>query len=579
MKYDNYIRLEILTPVHIGSGDTSDPLDYVLTTENGVDYFCQIDLDAWLEDYPDQEELAEVLDGGNLAGIRKYIADNLDVDIYGRNRSRILSAEIGRKYKQHIADTKSPNQLLIDPALKNPLTGGLIIPGSSIKGAIRTAVIDWCDIHWNLNLKNTWKHEYTQTLERALGSIRDSAFKQLKIGDFEAFTNASATVTAKEKSIKADKKGTPKNDCEVCLSNATEPEPQAVYGRIAIGKQGDSKNTVLSCTMNRQVKNWNYNELMQLVNDFYKKRYEDEKLKFYRQPHFSATRETVILMMDKQFANLTSNQMIMRVGHYSHIESMTITHNKPGGKKGFGKTRTLADGVYPFGWIKLTLCSEEEYRHYQQKKAQNDAEYSHHRQQLRQTKMVQRKQHLQQQMQERQRQTQIEQRRQAQQQDELENPWKKVVRTIETIKTWGDLKQQVIENETLLPFREVQPFAEAVCQQAFCIRKTVKKWGSERDELLVEWFAQTSVKWPMAEKEISATEPLDQAQQAEVDKIATLNDWGAYKTSGINVEELSQPALCELLGKLKQWGCAGKKAKKDKKDAWKKVKQLISKKQ
>ncbi|MEA3465351.1 MAG: type III-A CRISPR-associated RAMP protein Csm5, partial [Thermodesulfobacteriota bacterium] len=174
MKYDNYIRLEILTPVHIGSGDTSDPLDYVVATQDGQDYFCQIDLDAWLEDYPDQEALSKVLDNGKLPAIRKFIADKLDVDIYARSSSKIISPEIAKKYRHHIADLNSPNQLLIEPALKNPLTGGLLIPGSSIKGAMRTAVIDWCDQNWKLNLRDSRNpRDYNQTLERALGSIRD----------------------------------------------------------------------------------------------------------------------------------------------------------------------------------------------------------------------------------------------------------------------------------------------------------------------------------------------------------------------------------------------------------------------
>lgn len=410
MKYDNYIRMEILTPVHIGSGDTIDPLDYVMATQDDQDYFCQIDLDAWLEDYPDQEALAKVLDGGKLPLIRKFIAEHLDADIYARSRSRIISSEIGKKYQQHIANTNSPNQLLIDPALKNPLTGGLLIPGSSIKGAMRTAVIDWCDQNWKLNLKNCRnQHDYTQTLERALGSIGESVFKQLKIGDFEAVKNRSAIVTAKEKSIKSEKTdGTPKNSCEITLSAATEAETQSLFGRLTIGKQNLTQDAFLTCTMNRQCQNWSLSELMQLVTDFYRQRYDKEKRNFYKQPHFSRSKD-VMTLLDTQFDSLQENQMILRVGHYSHVEAMTITNNKPGGKKGHGKTRTLADGIYPFGWVKLSLCTQKEHDDYWQQKQQQEHKLAQQQQQLRQSK-IEHRQQLQQQQLEQQRQ-QAQQRR------------------------------------------------------------------------------------------------------------------------------------------------------------------------
>ena len=410
MKYDNYIRLEILTPVHIGSGDTSDPLDYVITSKEGNDYFCQIDLDAWLEDYPEQDELNKVLDGGKLSVIRKFIADNLDADIYIRSSSKIISPEIAKKYRQNIANLNSPNQLLIDPALRNPLTGGLLVPGSSIKGAMRTAVIDWCDQNWNLNLINSRNpRDYTQILENALGSIRDSAFKQLKIGDFEAVNSASAIVTAKEKSIKAEKtNGTPKNSCEICLSAATEAEPQELFGRFAIGQQNLTGDAFLTCTMNRQTQQWSLPELMQLVSGFYRQRYEQEKGKFYQQSHFSLSKD-VVKLLDEQFASLQENQMMLRVGHYSHIEAMTITNNKPGGKKGSGKTRTLADGIYPFGWVKFTLCSQAEHDDYWQQKQHKEQQLTQERQQLRQVKIEQRQQQLQLQLEQQRQQQQAEQ--------------------------------------------------------------------------------------------------------------------------------------------------------------------------
>ena len=54
--------------------------------------------------------------------------------------------------------------------------------------------------------------------------------------------------------------------------------------------------------------------------------------------------------------------MILRVGHYSQIEFITVRDNSPVTLKGkHGTTRTLANGLFPFGWIRLTPCSETDY--------------------------------------------------------------------------------------------------------------------------------------------------------------------------------------------------------------------------
>ncbi|RLB71516.1 MAG: type III-A CRISPR-associated RAMP protein Csm5 [Deltaproteobacteria bacterium] len=567
MKYDNYTRLEVLTPVHIGNGDTSDPLDYVITSKNGSDYLCQIDLDSWLEDYPDQQELAKVLDGGRLPVIRKFIADNLDTDIYARSRATIISPEISRKYKQHIANLNSPNQLLIDPALKNPLTGCLLVPGSSIKGAMRTAVIDWCDQNWNLNLRNSRNpREYTQNLERALGSIRESTFKQLKTGDFEAVINASAIVTAKEKSIKVEKiNGTPKNSCEVCLSAATEGEPQPLFGRFAIGEQSNKQDTFLTCKMEGKVQRWSLSELLKLVTDFYRQRYEAEKQKFYTQPHFSQSSD-VITMLDSEFASLDENQMILRVGHYSHIECMTVSNNKPVGKKGYGKTRTLADNTYPFGWVKLTLCGQEEHDTYWQQKQQLERQVAAERQQLRQTKIEQRQQQLQQQLEQQRQQEQAEQSRLAQIADEKANPWKKLVKQIDQIDNWGEFKQKILENGELSSFAHIAEFSSAVYRQALVVQKKAAKWDESRNQLLVEWFEATDQTWITATEEDSSI-----TLSPEIEQINNLNQWGDYNTSGIKIDTLSPDALIALQNRFKEWDCDKKKAKKPKQKAWKEV--------
>ena len=573
MKYDNYLRLEILTPVHIGSGDTSDPLDYVITSKNGEDYFCRIDLDAWLEDYPDQEALAKVLDGGKLPVIRKFIADNLDADIYARSSSKIISPEIAKKYRQHIANLNSPNQLLIDPTLKNPLTGGLLIPGSSIKGAMRTAVIDFLDLAAPKKLKFG---NYNEGIKNLLGDIQNNTFKQLKIGDFELSSECGQLLSAKSKPKNPkNTKKPPHNDCEVCSSKVLSKNGYESFGKIAIGSQSD-KNSV---SLKSRTGSWNLQQLMKLVSDFYQKRYIEERNKFYHQSHFSQSHD-VVQLLDRELLHLEENQMILRVGHYSHIECMTVTHRDPKckivkGEKVYGVLRTLADGIYPFGWVKLTLCSQTEYDHYWQQKQQQERELAQDRQQLRQTKIEQRQQQLQQQLEQQRQQQQAEQERLAKEQDERDNPWKKVVRQLDQIKNWGDLKQQILEKEELAAFRQVTEFTQAVYDQVIIVRNFASKWGEDRDELIAQWFEPTAQQWQQQVTVSEKTTQLSKQEQLEIESIIALKDWGVYKADPVELSTLSLVALEELKTKLKQWGCDKKKTKKDKQEIWKKVDQLI----
>lgn len=93
---------------------------------------------------------------------------------------------------------------------------------------------------------------------------------------------------------------------------------------------------------------------------------QTEKKTFYGLPHFAKTARA-LEAVEKAILDVPPGTFLLRIGHYSHVECMTITDNMPETRmqKGrllpFGTTRTLADGIYPFGWIRLVPCSDDEY--------------------------------------------------------------------------------------------------------------------------------------------------------------------------------------------------------------------------
>ncbi|WP_022662637.1 RAMP superfamily CRISPR-associated protein [Paucidesulfovibrio longus] len=386
----SFIRLEPLTPIHIGVGDSMDPLDYIMKEEHGQPFLYSVDVQAWVEAQANPVELAELFSRKSLTEIRSYLTKEISpsVDVFGGASARIASREVYDKYTQELRVQSSLNQLLIDPALKTPLTGALLIPGSSIKGAIRTAVIDWLDTNWSIGLKTAMnkdpKHGYTNALEGLLGKISDNDFRDLKVGDFPAAIGESVIVSAKEvrKRYKPEKQGTPKNPCEVSFSQVMSSKGYAVYGKIAVGAHGASRrDTALTISQGGRTKTWTLQQLMELCNEFYSKRYLDENARFYSQPHLSRTAEA-LGPIDPLFANPDPSAMLLRLGHYSHVECMTVSNNQPQTRRmkdgtfmPFGTTRTLADGVYPFGWARLTIINAEKYAQACSRREEEDAAF------------------------------------------------------------------------------------------------------------------------------------------------------------------------------------------------------------
>lgn len=373
-----YMRLEPLTPIHIGSGAVLEPLEYVMREEDGAPHLYPIDLSAWVEAQANPLELANFFGSKPLPEIRRRIAKEIDLETFGGAPARVCSKEIFDAYQRELGDTRSENRLQISPALKNPHTGGLIIPGSSIKGAIRTAVIDWLDKEWGMGLKRASEEEargqrraYENKLEEYLGKISDNAFKNLKISDFQAGLGESLIFSAKEvRRRPSDKQSTPKNHCEVSYSRAESGSKYTLYGKLLLGAHSaEARDTALTIRHPQHGKRvWGVAELLELCLKHYGRHYLNEKKIFYGLPHLAATAEA-LRIAEQGFLEQQPNSALLRIGHYSHVECMTVSDNHPKTRKTkdgkimpHGTTRTLANGVFPFGWARLSVCSEEEYR-------------------------------------------------------------------------------------------------------------------------------------------------------------------------------------------------------------------------
>ncbi len=349
-------RLEVLTPVHIGSGDVLSPLEYVIRKKNGKARLYRIDLQSWLMRHGSEQSVQNIIATGDISRIRRMLDEKVDEAAYAVSSSPIpdlsLAEDLGQALGGALPKSKTGD---VAAALRNPLDNSLYIPGSSLKGAMNTPLINWLDGLLNKMGRPPLRDDPNK-LKTMFGSISEHAMQALKVSDVAAPLSACAVVRARERNLDPKKNRNPAS-CEAIM-----PDCGDMWGRFLL----DSPKGTPAITLPGG-KTIPFAELVRLCNAFYSKRFTEEMKKFYSLPHFRDV-HAALCETQKKVMGLGSDSMLLRAGHYSHVESVTVDKNQPRTRKGkdgkpmpSGTTRTLADGRLPFGWVLLHFCSPEEY--------------------------------------------------------------------------------------------------------------------------------------------------------------------------------------------------------------------------
>lgn len=345
-----HVKLHILSPIHVGTGQELDPFSYIIRNKT----LMMIDLIQWMENYPKKDELHRMMDSDNFAVMRSYVADNFDREEAVRCKIPVDSADLLKTYQQAIQKKDARNQVLVSPMMRNDITMEAYIPGSSIKGAIRTALANKFVKAAGVTKEHAVKDRRTGETdynEKIFGTIRNDPMRWLKISDVSIGKDSTVILEPEEYSPKPDKTLTPKGYAEAtsALCHRGKPMVYPLHFAMAAFRLHGSKI-----------------DLPFLVNalyDFYLPKYEKEYEKFYNSQKAGQIRNAIV-PMNKAVAGLKTNEALIRIGHYSHVECVTLddvrTPKTRKGKDGrplpYGQTRTLANGLYPFGWAKLEFC-------------------------------------------------------------------------------------------------------------------------------------------------------------------------------------------------------------------------------
>lgn len=341
------IEMIVLTPVHVGSGEIATPFEYVLL-EDYVEYF---DSSALLQYLIRKNDLTLAdIENGNYRKLREKISDTFSKNNEARafiyQSIPIYSDKFLADYANAIKSQESDKQMQLDRMTHNNIEKKIVIPGSSIKGSIRTAVISYCanfkDQKFQMYENRNGKDHYTE--KPITGGIDFDPFKNIIFRDISIESKKCGIVAPIEIKKNPEKQSTPKNFVEAVM-----PMEHTLKSEIIFNTNLDFKKTGVVVSDLKQ--------LIKIVNDFYYPKFIEEYNTFYKRMEIDEVEDIF------DYAKELQNQgwSFLRVGHYSHGICCTLdNYRKPWGQfiKALGKqvtqtTRTLADGELPFGWIAI----------------------------------------------------------------------------------------------------------------------------------------------------------------------------------------------------------------------------------
>jgi len=368
MRKNLNIKAKAFMPVHVGGGEDHklDPLGYVVKE----DWFYRININNMLRSDKTFSALfvKTVEDRFAIGRLRRIIADafnpeNRDMWIH---RAKV-SASFKKAYTENINDLSINNQLLVQCF---PLTGNKpYLPGSSLKGAIRTAVLDSlsCNkeeeilakaenrIH-NSNERNKLG-EYIEKIILKYEKVQDDPFKGIKLSD--AFLPPDSTMIVKvvncgKESIGKNISGEGVQMFVEAITEKTEFEFRLIIDDELLSDRNSLKPDV----------NW----ILKKCSDYYTFAFSSEEADFYKIGTKASDfiQDLIYEVLDEKDEK-KKGISALRVGRFSHLESITYSHRpendeddikkylcQPKGRNGkWGTTRNLVDGKIPMGGIVL----------------------------------------------------------------------------------------------------------------------------------------------------------------------------------------------------------------------------------
>jgi CRISPR-associated protein Csm5 len=381
-----------LTGVHIGTGETLTPLDYKIATKMGkVDFkkpmYFKFSSDKILARLIAEEKDLTAFDrasvSGNMKELQQFFHGHCR-EISDTEYPCDVTTGFIQTYKKNHDKDPLDNAAEVLPMYHAEGSSRPTIPGSSIKGSVRTAILNYllADPDYKKRydellhgydallaerndrvLARNIAH-YETTMQKKLLDYNDAKndpFRSLSIGDC-IFKASGTQLTGLLKNISCGK-----TSGELASLDKLQIQAEVLRGTLLGGKT--SAETVISIDTdlqaihfpkeNKKITPLSMQEIIDSCNDFYWSAFQDEYDRFYKNSVDDSIR-TIHALKQLLDTSRSNTQCIFRVGRWSQVEFVTCEESfrKPDAPKGAGGTRTVFDnnGQYvPMGWCVLTV--------------------------------------------------------------------------------------------------------------------------------------------------------------------------------------------------------------------------------
>ena len=379
------LTIEPITCVHIGTGKQLSLLDYtVKETESGISKYIHFSADSILNRIVRNSAKINEFDvassSGNMKDLQIFFQENFsekDDSVYGCETTK----EFFETYLKNKALSPYENSALVEQMYRPAGADTPVIPGSSLKGCIRTAILNALlsetdDITYNKyadfrdkNIEDNCGNQ--KKLEREFDKLNSQIQKELlsnydnaKKDPFRAIEFSDCSFLSKNCQIVGLLKtvSTNHHSGELFVSNSTQIQIEAIKGLLMghdVGAQCLLRlNADLMNQINGVTKAFDINDIVCSCNYFYWREFKIEYEKFYKEASVHCDLITD-LYKELNEVRAKENQFVIRVGRWSQVEFTTLDKNirAPKNKK-YGTTRTIFnyDEQYlPLGWCKCSV--------------------------------------------------------------------------------------------------------------------------------------------------------------------------------------------------------------------------------
>lgn len=340
----HYFKLKAITPLHFGAKEEYSPLGYVVDKNNSAIKLFDENSFIPLLNTKEKNNFLHFFDQDEVdfSKILKFMHKNVTPYInYGKSikaSSKYINQYFNEIEKKYI----SMDRIIINRTMYDNLTGLPFIPGSSIKGSIKTATL-------NILAGNKNFYDSNKMSKELLGSFENDPFSIIKISDFHSF-NKNITEVTITKTLKKANASTRPNYTNVEINT----ENSFFFGSITF----ENPNSL------RKIKHkLNFEHLSKATNSFYKKEYE-KSMKICCEKDFKINYQR------------NDNNTLIRVGACSGAESITVNNclnlKRTGIHAGLPKDHALTfratDENKIFGYAELIEITQDEYKKLQKEK-------------------------------------------------------------------------------------------------------------------------------------------------------------------------------------------------------------------